>query len=91
MARLLKPPQRAVGAIACNGQVVGRDGYMGMTDRRSPVSNIKTKMVLLVLSASVFAAFGAFRVCNEILNFVATPITVLGALDQLGWVNINPA
>lgn len=55
------------------------------------MSNIKTKMVLLVLSASVFAAFGAFRVCNEILNFVATPITVLGALDQLGWVNINPA
>lgn len=55
------------------------------------MSKIRTKMTLLVLGASVFATLGVFRTCNEILNFVATPITVLGALDQLGWVNINPA
>lgn len=54
------------------------------------MSKIKIKLMLLSLSLSVFAWAGIFRVCNEVLDFVSTPITVLGALDQLGWLNINP-
>lgn len=54
------------------------------------MSTIRTKLMLLSLGASIFAIGGIFRTCNEVLNFVSTPITVLGALNELGWVNINP-
>ncbi len=49
-----------------------------------------TKVAILAACCTLFQLGGLINTCNKVLDVVATPITVAGALETLGWVDLNP-
>lgn len=48
----------------------------------------KKKLAWLVFGATVLQ-LGVIRACNDAISIITEPVTFLGALDQLGIINIG--